>query len=249
MKKLLKKIEKDLSLMAYTDYFKELKNYCSLDIKELEKCNRIFVLSMDIDIDRNGRIIFKEENKSGVIDNKFRLRAVRYLHKKYPDKIFLIVGGCNKTLRKFRTEAMKDYLIKRKIPDRNLKELRCCPGNTCGNVIEIIKYIKCFEKISQKQTSFGLLTNLYHLPRVEGLLEIMADKKNMEVLKDREKRREIFKFIPVEKIIVKTGGKIDRNIINFYKTEKIGKRILNEINGVWQIKNKTYSCSWPSETI
>lgn len=195
----------------------------------------VFVLATDIKKTKRGSFEFLYKNKKGVLDVGFRLAAAHWLYKTKATPKIILVGGCEEKVKKWRTEVMREHLVKRYgVPENVLEELHCYPGNTCGNAIEIIKYI-CGNQIWKKKKPIGILTNLYHLPRIMKLLiKMLGDYKRIPI---KKKNKIVLEPIAAESIIVK-------KIKDFYSTKEIGERILNESKGIQAIENGNYPCNW-----
>lgn len=212
------------------EYFARLGNLLGYKVKSEYKT--IFVLASDISKE-NEEIIFKKSDKSGSLDDYFRLDAIVQLIKEKKVKKVLLVGGCNEDIGKFRTEAMRDYIkskfTQEEIKNIELEEKRCCPGNTCGNIVEIVNY---FNEKPVDEENVYVLTNLYHIPRIEKLVED-SEKFCKESYLDH------IEFIPAE-IVLNTdnGGMMDK-IIDFYNQEEMKKRFASEVRGIGDPK---YTC-------
>ena len=226
LEKLFLKNEKDFSY-NHMDYFNRLVKL--LEYKIRNEYKKIFVLATDIKKE-NEKIVFREKDNSGALDNYFRLDSViKLINEKKMEKVFL-VGGFNKDIGKFRTEIMKDYIegeLKKKSKnlENKLSERKCCPGNTCGNIVEIVN---CLNRECSKGEKISVLTNIYHIPRIE------------EFIKDcKESYLNCIEFIPAEIVL---NNKKKTKIIEFYNRKEMKKRFSNEINGVKEIREGKYSC-------
>jgi len=228
LKNLFNKAKEDFSY-NHKEYFDRLNDLLEYKIKD--GYETIFVLATDIKKE-NGKIVFKERDDHGALDDYFRLDAIIKLINEGKVEKVLLVGGCNKDIGKFRTEAMKDY-VKTKLKlneglENKLSELRCCPGNTCGNIVEIVNYLNRERAEGEK---IGVLTNIYHIPRIE---ELIKDCKE-SYLNDIE-------FIPAETVLNTEEKEIMERIINFYSQKETKKRFSSEINGIRSIKRGKYTC-------
>lgn len=209
------------------DYFKRLKELETIVTNE--SYSAICVLATDIE-KKNNSIVFKKEDQYGALDKDFRLDAVIRLieSKKIKGKV-LLIGGCNKDLGRFRTEAMRDYIIE-KLDEENIEtieERRCCPGKTCGNIVEIVNYLNRECSSGEK---VGVVTNLYHCPRIEELLRDCGKSYLNKI-----------EFIPAEMVLAGEEKK-KKEIKKFYKSKEMKKRFSSEIKGIRDVKRGKYSC-------
>ncbi len=223
---LFNKTEVDFSY-DYKGYFKRLKELKVISTNRSYPA--IFVLATDIK-KKNGDIVFRKKDEHGALDKYFRLDAVIKLikNKKITGKV-LLIGGCNKDLGKFRTEAMRDYIIE-KLDEENIKtieERRCCPGNTCGNIVGIVNYLNQECSSGEK---VGIVTNLYHCPRIEELLRDCGESYLNKI-----------EFIPAEMVLADEDKK-KKEINEFYKSKEMKKRFSSEIKGIRDVKRGKYSC-------
>ncbi len=226
------------------DYFKGIKEIINNNKKDVDK---YFILATDIE-KLGERVIFKKKDKHGPLDNGFRLHAAELLEEKLKvnkEKTkkakFFLLGGCNKDVGKFRTEAMRECLKGAGVKEEYLEELRCCPGNTCGNMIEILKTMDELTT-KDKDSNFGLITNLYHLPRAMAIGKYLLNKKNHSVGIAISNFEEHLIPIPAEEVIWDQKRK---EIKKFYNSESIYKRIKSEISGYCEAKRDRYKCNWP----
>lgn len=221
-----------------------------------KKYSLIFILATDIERCKRKEkcnFKFKEVNEEGALDKGFRFLATQHLYEAEKLKRFVLVGGCNGKLGKWRTEVMKEYLLKKyHIPKHRLEELHCCPGNTCGNIKEIIWYLK--DNKDWRNEPFGIITNWYHIPRTWRLFEKMLSKS--KEFSDQEKRKitNSVEFIPAEMIIKNKGKKKEiREIKDFYSNNNgaMKERIKAENRGIKEIldvKKEVYGCGWCGES-
>ena len=100
---------------------------------------------------------------------KERLDFALEYYKKYPQTIFIVSGGKGKDEKISESEAMKEYLIKKYIPEKNILE-----ENKSTSTLENLKFSK--EKIPN-ENNIGVVSSDFHLYRTKYL----GNKINMKI--------------------------------------------------------------------
>lgn len=102
---------------------------------------------------------------------KYRLnKAIKY-YKKYPDTIFIVSGGQGKDEIISESKAMKNYLLKASIPNKNIIE-----ENKSNTTLENLLFSQ--KLIPKNLYSVGVISNDFHMYRVKFFAKNIGFKLN-----------------------------------------------------------------------
>lgn len=168
----------------------------------------------------------------GALGDRLRVIAGSYLYKNNPE-VFIIASGSKGQLKDIPDAPAVSEILKKELIELGVPKEKIIEENKGGNTFQQLQKIKriieenCFKKVI-------IISNEWHLPRVEAMIKYDSDLAKML----EEKKIEIKS---AEKICFKYEPEKWQDIINTaYNSEEIIKRIELEKRGVEQIKNGTY---------
>ena len=168
----------------------------------------------------------------GVLGDRLRIIAGSYLYKNNPE-IFIIASGSKGQFKDIPDAPTVSEIFKKELIELGVLKERIIKedkgGSTYQQLQEIKKIIKenCLKKVI-------IISNEWHLPRVEAMIKYDSDLVKML----KEKKIEIKS---AEKICLKYEPAKWQDIINIaYNSEEMINRIELEKRGVEQIKSSVY---------
>lgn len=164
----------------------------------------------------------------GVLGDRLRIDAGGYVCKDFPNARFVVSGG--KGHLQIDPEAptmapiMKKELIALGVPALNIQE-DTIPNSTFEQLQALQRY---------DVTNIGIISNEYHLPRVQAMFEHFAEFEAI-------RKKITITYISAEKICLEHDHQKWNDIIaRAYESEAMKKRIVLEQKGITDIKSGTY---------
>lgn len=174
---------------------------------------------------------FSEGDEHGVLGDRLRVIAGEYLFKDDQHQDIVVLGGHGQLEgiegAPFVSEVMRDELVERGIAADHI-----VTETESGNTYQQLQHLKrlCAER---GYTDMILVTNEYHMPRVQALIGRDADLEQML-------ERGALTVESAEKILIEHEPKWERTIREAYESDAMRHRIAQESAGVEQIKKGTY---------
>ncbi len=197
----------------------------------------IYILSAGIKQDDNGNWVSsdlqEDEKFAGAPGGKLRVIAAAYLYKDKRSKIITSGGqGCDKNIEN-TDHPNVSTILKEELVELGVKEEDIVEENKSGNTYSQLEELKKIIN-SNNLKRIRIITNTYHLPRVQAMIEHDGELKQMLQYGQIE-------LLSAEEICIEHDSQKWKAIVEkAYESELIKKIIRLEQKGVEDIKNGVY---------
>lgn len=175
---------------------------------------------------------FDEGDNFGTLGDRLRVEAAYILYKKNPELLLIALGGQGQYKDIPGVPAVAE-VIKKELTDLGVPESSINKEEQSGNTWQQLRELKRI--IDTKGLSaVAILSNRYHLPRIQALIESDA------AMCARLKQDKIELISAEEILIAHDPAKWKELVTKAYQTEVMKKRIAKEEEGVRQIEKGTY---------
>lgn len=175
---------------------------------------------------------FSEKDNFGATGDRLRIIAAKYLYKNSENQI-IVLGGMGQ-LKGMVDAQPVSKIIKNELIELGLPKEKIIIEEKSSNTYEQLQELKSIVR-AHNITKLEIISNKYHLPRVETLIKMDSDLLKMLNL-------DKIKLVSAEEICLEHDPKRWQEEINkAYESEAMQERIKLEEKGIKQLKEGTYN--------